>query len=341
MDGSPLYAAVDLHSNNGYLCILDETDRVVFERRLKNRLEDQLAALAPYRERVVAVAVESTFNWYWLVDGLMEAGYQVRLVNTAAIQRYDGLKHSDDRHDARWLAQMMRLEILPVGYIMPKELRAVRDLLRKRMRLVQQRTANILSVQNLKQRNEGRELSAKDVRALTVESVAKSDSNVCRAKALEATIHVIQALDTQIAELETCVGNAVRATKESKCLQSIWGVGRILGMTIQLETGPIDRFRSPGDYASYCRCVKSKRLSNGKIKGRGNDKCGNRYLAWAWVEAANFAIRFYPKARDFYQRKAAHRNPILARKALAHKLARAGWHVLRSGCDFEPKRVFG
>ena len=112
-------------------------------------------------------------------------------------------------------------------------------------------------------------------------------------------------------------------------------------MTIQLETGSIDRFASPGDYASYCRCVKSQRVSNGKIKGHGNEKCGNRYLAWAWVEAANFATRFYPKAREFYQRKSAQRNTTVARKAIAHKLARAAWHMLRNGTDFDPKRVFG
>jgi transposase len=341
MSASPLYAATDLHSDNNYLAIVDESDRVVFERRLKNRLSDVLAALEPHRDRVVAVAVESTFNWYWLVDGLMEAGYDVRLVNTTAVQQYDGLKHTDDRHDARWLAHLMRLGILPEGYIMPKSLRSLRDLLRKRMHLVRQRTANILSVQNLKQRNDGVQLSGKDVRALTPESVIVGTRDLFRAKSLATTVTVIQALDQQIDDLEACLTGAVRDTKESVLLQSIWGVGKILSMTIQLETGFVGRFKSPGNYASYCRCVKSERLSNGKVKGRGNEKCGNAYLAWAWVEAANFAIINYPKAAAFYQRKKARRNGVLARKALAHKLARAAWHVLRSGNTFDPKRVFG
>ena len=341
MDGSPLYAAIDLHSDNGVLSILDEADHVVFERRIKNRLGDQLSALAPYRSRVVAVAVESTFNWYWLVDGLSEAGYEMRLVNTAAVVQYAGLKHSDDRHDARWLAHLLRLGILPTGYIMPKELRAVRDLLRKRMRLVQQRTANLVSIQCLMHRNEGHSLSGKELSSLTVDNVARGVSDPHRAQALQATVAVIDALDLQIRNIERSVERAVRETSESKTLQTIWGVGRILSMTIQLETGPISRFSSPGDYASYCRCVKTQRLSNGKVKGRGNEKCGNRYLAWAWVEAANFATRFYPKAREFYQRKAAQRNTIVARKAVAHKLARAAWHMLRSETAFDPGRVFG
>lgn len=341
MNDSPLFAAIDLHSDNSYATVLDGADRVVLERRIRNRLGEILAELAPFKDRITAVAVESTFNWYWLVDGLMDAGYEVRLVNTNAARQYDGLKHGDDRSDARWLAHLMRLGILPTGYIMPKKLRAVRDLLRKRMSLVQQRTANVVSFMNLKARNEAAHLSADDIQKLKPESAAAGVRDIYRAKALEATVAVINALDQQIRDIEAAVAGAVRETAESQRLRSIWGVGKILSMTIQLETGPISRFASPGDYASYCRCVKSKRLSNGKVKGKGNDKCGNRYLAWAWVEAANFAIRFYPKARAFYQKKAAKKNPILARKALAHKLARAGWHMLRSEADFDPARVFG
>lgn len=104
-------------------------------------------------------AVESTFNWYWLVDGLQEAGYDVRLVNTAAVKQYDGLKHSGDFSDARHLAHLLRLGILPTGYIYPREARAVRDLLRKRSQLVRQRTTQILSMQNLLARNLGQQVS--------------------------------------------------------------------------------------------------------------------------------------------------------------------------------------
>ena len=112
--------------------ILDEQDRVIVERRLRNELASVLAQLAPYRENLQAIAVESTFNWYWLVDGIMEEGYSVKLVNTAAVAIYEGLKYTSDEHDARHLAHLLRLGILPTGYIYPKEQRPVRDLLRKR-----------------------------------------------------------------------------------------------------------------------------------------------------------------------------------------------------------------
>lgn len=140
-----LYCGIDLHSNNHVVVVIDEQDQKIFEKRLTNELRETLQALAPFTEQLSGIAVESTFNWYWLVDGLMDAGYPVMLVNTAAVKKYDGLKHADDQHDAFWLAHLMRLNILPTGYIYPKEDRGTRDLLRLRQKLVQQRTSLVLS----------------------------------------------------------------------------------------------------------------------------------------------------------------------------------------------------
>lgn len=128
--------------------MLDSEDHIVFARRLRNDLGEIISCLRSCAGEVKAVAVESTFNWYWLVDGLSEAGSHMRLVNTAAVVQYEGLKHGGDFSDARHLAHLLRLGILPVGYICPKELRAARDLMRKRSQLVRQRTAQILSIQN-------------------------------------------------------------------------------------------------------------------------------------------------------------------------------------------------
>ncbi|MQS69504.1 IS110 family transposase, partial [Escherichia coli] len=124
------------------------------------------------------IVVESTFNWYWIVDGLMEAGYQVHLANTSAMQQYEGLKYIDDTRDSFWLAKMLRLKILPEGYIYPKETRSVRDLLRKRMMLVQQRTAHILSMQTMVNRNKGVPISGDTIKKLSNEEVMGMFSDV-------------------------------------------------------------------------------------------------------------------------------------------------------------------
>ena len=123
-------------------------------------------------------------------------------------------------------------------------------------------------------------------------------------------------------------------------LASVPGIGRILATIILLETGPIDRFAAVGNFASYARCVDSQRLSNGKKKGEGNTRNGNKYLAWAFVEAANFALRFCPEAKRFYERKKARTNTVVAIKALAHKLARACFHILKERKPFDVMRCF-
>jgi transposase len=284
--------------------------------------------------------VESTYNWYWLVDALMAAGYQVHLANTAAIVQYSGLKYSDDDTDAAWLAKLLRLGLLPEGYIYPKAERAVRDLLRRRLSLVHQHTANLLAVQNLFSRNRGRSISANEARRLTPESVAELVADANLALAIQSTVLVMRGQQAAIQLLERQAWLQTKETPAWRALLSVSGIGRILGLTILLETGPIERFADVGHYASYCRCVGSTHVSNGKQKGKGNTKNGNKYLAWAYVEAANFAVRYNPQIKGYYQRKRAKTKGVVAIKAVAHKLARACYHMLREGSAFDVNRAF-
>src|ERR687886_281579 len=177
-----LYGGIDLHANNSVIVLLNEQDAVIYQKRLPNALPPILEQLAPYHTEVKGLVVESTYNWYWLVDGLREAGYRVHLANPAAMQQYSGLQYMDDRSDARWLAHLLRLDVLPEGYIYPKAERAVRDLLRKRAHLVRQHTAQILSVQNLLARNPGARFSVKRIHELTKQDLTTllaDETQVC------------------------------------------------------------------------------------------------------------------------------------------------------------------
>jgi transposase len=162
-----------------------------------------------------------------------------------------------------------------------------------------------------------------------------------RTLAVESSLRVIEVLDEQIASIEKQVLNRIKPEAGFQNLQTVYGIGPILAMTIWLETGDIGRFHQVGDYASYCRCVASTRISNAKKKGENNSHNGNPYLAWAYVEAATYAARFYRQATRFVERKTAQVNRTLAIKALAHKLARACYYVLRDGVVFEPSRLLG
>jgi transposase len=336
-----LYCGIDLHSNNSYVVVVDERDQQVYRRRLANDLPLILRELAPFAGHLAGIVVESTFNWYWLVDGLMEAGFRVHLANPAAMQRYSGLKFADDRSDARWLAQMLRLGVLPEGYIYPREQRALRDLVRKRGRLVQQRSANLLSLKNLVHRNTGQRLSGRALREVELAQLDPQHPDANRTLALESTRRVIECMDGEVRRLEQEILRQVKPDPLLRLLKTVAGVGDVLAPTILLETGSIERFPRAGKYVSYCRAVGSRHLSNGKTKGQGNRKNGNPYLAWTYVEAAHFAIRFHKPVRRLYERKQARTHRVVALKAVAHKLARAGYYVMRDRVPFEIGLAFG
>lgn len=336
-----LYCGIDLHSTNNYLGIYDQHDRAVFAKRLPNDLGVVLGCLEPYKRELEAIAVESTYNWYWLVDGLMEQGYQVQLANPAGNEQYKGLKYTDDRYDSGWLGRMQRLGILKTGYIYPKEERPIRDLLRKRIRLVQHRTAHMVSLLNTIARNTGMSLSWSKIEQMTEGELDKLLGEGLIAMAPRASLAVINSFDGEIKKLEKTARAQAKLRSEYELLKTVWGVGTILGLTIMYETGEISRFAQVGDYCSYARCVGSVRMSNGKKKGENNRKNGNRYLSWAFVEAANFATRHYPRAHRFVQRKKAKGNHALAVKALGHKLARASYYVMRDQVEFDPDKLFG
>ena len=335
------YCGIDLHSNNSVVIVSDEEDRVVFSKRLPNDLGQIRAALEPHREDVAGVVIESTYNWYWLVDGLMDTGYRVHLAHPSAIKKYEGLKHSGDFADAAYLAHLLRLGLLTEGYIYPREERGARDLARKRLQLVRYRTAQILAIEGILMRQTGARLKGEAVKRLTAEQVDQFAFAPDVSLAVQANRAVSQTLSQQIEALEKRLQQRVILRPEYRLLKTVPGIGEVLATTIMLETGTISRFTRVGNFSSYCRCVDSLKESNGKRKGEGNTRNGNKYLAWAFVEAANFALRCCPQAKSFYDRKKSRSNRILALKALAHKLARACYHMLQDQKPFDVHLCFG
>lgn len=334
------YVGLDLHSNNTLVAISDAKDNRIFKKRCPNDLMLILSVLAPYKDTIKEIAVESTFNWYWLVDGLMEAGYPVVLAHPAGMQKYSGLKHSDDTDDAFWLAHLLRLGILPQGHIYPKEDRQLRDLLRKRLILVHQSTTHILSFQSLMNRNVCQSVSSNTIKKLKEEDIEGMLDDEYLTLSAQSNIYMRDCAAKRIKLIEKKLLKVTRQRPQFQKLYDIPGIGEILGLTIYLETGNINRFKNDGKYASYCRCVDSKCTSNKKKKGENNRKNGNKYLAWAYVEAANFMRRYCGKALAFYNRKLAKTNKNIATKSLACKICKACYHVMKKNEDYDPDRLF-
>ena len=222
-------------------------------------------------------------------------------MNTAKVVQYNGLKRTNDRYDAFHLAHLMRLGILPTGYIYPKAERGLRDLLRKRIQLVQDRSSHLVRFKFLVQMHTGQSIRSDRIKTQKFQLPVIGDANV--QLALQSHLAMIRALAVQIKILEKSILSQVEPVACFNLLKTTPGIGDILAEAILLETGDITRFKAPGNFASYCRCVDSRRESNGKKKGENNRKNGNRYLAWAFIEAANFAIRHSEKAKRFYLKK--------------------------------------
>ncbi|GFO56032.1 hypothetical protein GMSM_30390 [Geomonas sp. Red276] len=253
-----LYSGIDLHSTSSYLAIIDGKGKRIYNEKLPNDLPTIIQRLELFSGTLQGVVVESTYNWYWLVDGLMADGFAVHLANPSAIQKYKGLKHADDKHDAFWLAEMLRLDILPEGYIYPKEERPIRDLLRKRSHLVALRSSMLISLQNIISRNCGIKMKTDDIKRLREDRVspllAMNEDLACAGRVSKESIDF---LTRQIRSIETVIERKLELLGVYKLLLTIPGIGKILALTIMLETGPIERFQNVGNYASYCRLVSS------------------------------------------------------------------------------------
>jgi len=336
-----VFAGIDLHSNNVMIGIVDQSGQRLKFQKLECDLQKVDQLLSSFKAQLKNVAVESTYNWYWLVDGLQRAGYPVVLANPAQIDQYSGLKHGDDKSDAFFLAELLRLNILPRGYISNAPLRWLRDLLRRRLSLVRQRSALLLSFKSLYTRTTGQDLELRTVKSMGPLEASKLYEHPANQLIAGIQIEHIGQLSQSIGRIEKVVLKVSQKLPYYEKLTTLPGIGIILGMTITMEVGDISRFADAGHFASYCRTVAAQRFSNEKKKGENNRKCGNKYLAWAFVEGSQFAKRGDKQCRQWYDRKAARCGSIVATKALACKLSKAAWFTMAQNTVYEPQRMFG
>lgn len=335
------FVAFDLHSDNACGLIIDQSERIVLKKKFNNVMADILAGLLPFKPTISRIVVEATYNWYWLVDGLMENGYQVVLAHPAGIPNNPGKKHTNDFDDAFHLAQLLKENKLATAYIYPRQKRPQRDLLRKRTLLVREKTRLLLSLVNSVHRQRGGKITTQKAKQLSpgeLEAMFNQEHLVLAGKGL---LEVTRSLEQQIRHYEKAIQKEVQLLPEFEILQSVPGIGFILAATIVLEVGDIHRFQTVGDYLSYCRLVESKRTSNSKTKGHNNRKNGNAYLCWSYIEAANFTRRYCPLASAYYQRKFNRsRLHVVALMSLAAKIARATYFMIKTHEPYDARKLF-
>jgi transposase len=336
------YCGIDLGARKTHVCLIDENDHKLLDMKMYNAFEVIEAELRPYKSSL-EVVVESTINWEWLVYGLQKYGYEVKLAHTLGLKAITWSKKKTDTWDAFTLAKLLRGRLIPQAYIYPYELRPVRDLVRERIRLVTKRATEYGAINRMLlkyniqgfDRNSVKHLGEKDMHELYHHPFVR----------VKATMELqrIELLTEQIRLIEKVVFERARQDFTFTLLQTIPGIGDILALTILYEVGDINRFAHTRGFCSYSRVVPGIHQSSGKTYRSPNSKQGNRYLKWAFSQAAIMAIRYYPEIRRLYERLAAKRKKaarLVARSIIAHKLAQATFHVMKHHEEYKEELLF-
>jgi transposase len=333
------YAGVDLHARTLFLAVLDHLGHERYARNLPAAPEPFLRAVEPFRDGLV-VGCECMHCWYWLADTCRDQGIAFVLGHAWAMTAVHGNKAKCDRHDAQAIARLLKGGNFPLAYAYPRERRGLRDLLRARLRLVRQRAemyghvhtarrqANLPPVSN--------DVKYKSKRAAIAAAIA--DPWVRRR--VETDLALLEPLDTTIRRLEAEIEDAARThyPTELAVLQTTPGVGPILSLTILLEIDTITRFDTRQQFCSYARLCGAVQESDGKRVGIGNRKAGNAWLKWAFSEAAVLAAQKDERIGRYRDRLASRLGKAKALSALAHKLGRACYHMLRAKQVFDVTR---
>jgi transposase len=333
------YCGVDLHWTNMYVCIVDRSGEKLVHRKLRNDPALFLKILKPYLPSIT-VATESTGSWYWLGDLCDDEGIRFTMGHALYMKAIHGAKSKNDRIDSEKIARLAQSGLLPRAYAYPKGLRAVRDLLRRRMIFSRRRAALMAHLKSLN--------AQANLPTLKDEAKVKSRRHVIPGRfteddvrlSAETDLEVIAHYDKTVADLERYVLARTKQTKrkEVAILMSSPGVGKTLALTIVLEIGDIDRFPTRQKFASYSRLVSCEHKSNGRRYGVGGKKIGNAYLRWAFAEVSVLCGLRNERMKGLRHRLESRYGIGKGKAVLAHKFGRAFYYMLKNGTVFDEEK---
>src|SRR5918996_255202 len=335
------YCGIDLHARSMYVCILNQDGEIMLHRNMKASPEMLLKAIAPYREEIV-VSVECIFTWYWLADLCAQEGIPFVLGYALYMKAIHGGKAKNDKMDAYKIAVLLRGGMLPMAYVYPPEMRATRDLLRRRMYLIRKREELLAHVQNTNSQYNLPDIGKKIAYKANREGVAERFCDPSVQRSIEVDLKLIDHYEHLLTELELYI---VRTAKEHDAnafyrLRSVPGIGKILALVILYEIHDINRFATVQDFVSYARLVKCAKESAGKRHGTSGKKIGNAHLKWAFSEASALFLRANPKGQRYVEKLSSKHGKAKALSILAHKLGRAVYYMLKRQQAFDMNKFF-
>jgi transposase len=330
------YCGIDLHARTMYLCVLNQDGEVLLHRDMKAAPGPFLQAIAPYREDVV-VCVECIFTWYWLADLCTHEGIPFVLGHALYMKAIHGGKAKNDRIDAHKIAVLLRGGMIPQAYVYPAEMRATRDLLRRRMSLTRKRAELLTHVQNTNSQYNLPAIGKKMAYKANRDGVAERFPDPTVQKSIDVDLTLIGHYDELLRDLELDLVTAAKqhGANALYLLRTVPGIGKILSLVLLYEIHDIQRFPRVQDFVSYCRLVKCAKESAGKRYGTSGAKIGNAYLKWAFSEAAVLFLRNNPAGQKYLARLVKKHGQGKALTVLAHKWARAVYYMLKRRMAFD------
>lgn len=334
------YCGIDLHARRMYICVLDADGQIRVHRNGPATPEHFLTTIAAYREDVV-VAVECIFTWYWLADLCAQEGIAFVLGHALYMKAIHGGKAKNDKIDAHKIAVLVRGGMLPMAYVYPREMRATRDLLRRRCHFTHKRAELLTHIQNTASQYQLPALGKIAYHGNRVGVAAQFQDPEVRTS-VETNLALIDEYDRLLTALELHLTESAKVHDVNAFyrLRSVPGIGKILALVLLYEIHDIHRFPRVQDFVSYCRLVKCAKQSDGKHYGYSGTKIGNAHLKWAFSEAAVLGLRKNPVAQRYVARLAHKHGKGKALTILAHKLARAVYHMLHRGQAFDATKFF-
>src|SRR6266849_6258478 len=330
------YCGIDLHARTMYLCVLNQDGEILVHRNMPAGPEPFLKAIAPYREDLV-VCVECIFTWYWLADLCAREGIPFVLGHALYMKAIHGGKAKNDKIDAQKIAVLLRGGMLPQAYVYPAEMRATRDLLRRRMHLMRKRAELLTHIQNTNSQYNLPEIGKKIAYKANRADIAERFPDPAVQKSIEVDLALIDHYDRLLRDMELTILKTAKQHDANTLylLRTVPGIGEILSLVLLYEMHDIQRFPRVQDFVSYCRLVKCAKESAGKRYGTSGTKIGNAYLKWAFSEAAVLFLRNNPAGQKYLARLEKKHGKGKALTILAHKLARAVYYMLKRDTVFD------
>lgn len=330
---------VDLHSSTMYLCIMDKQGNILLHRNMCNDFQLFNSFILKYKPDI-SVGVESMHSYYWLADQCAQENIPFYLGHAFYMKSIHGGKKKNDRIDSKKIADLMRSNLLPVGYVYPKEMRSTRDLLRRRTRFMKIRAEAYAHIQTIF-RQHCMNISSHDVKnKITRRELIYRMTDHHLQSNIEMNLDVIDFLDTKLNKIEREIRTQAKEQDRTthNLLLTVPGIGDMMSLVILYEIGDIKRFESAQKFSSYCRLVKCERESGGKKYRGGNQKIGNHYLKWAIGEIVVHAPRTSTLIDKFYERLINKYGKKKAKSVITHKFGVAIYYMLKNKQGFDEQK---